>query len=463
MTEGGPQRPTSSDGSGSGRLAVIFRALSSRNYRLFFGGQLVSLIGTFLSQVATLWLVYRLAREGAHPEQAPLLLGIVGFATQLPMFLVAPLAGVWVDRLNRQYLLVGTQTLAMLQSLILGVLALTHVTIAEVTALALFQGLINAFDMPARQAFVVEMVEDRDVLPNAIALNSTMVHAARLIGPSLAGILIAAVGEGWCFILDGVTYAGVILALLAMRIAPRPSPQPHGVLAELREGFRYVRDFVPIRTMLLLMAIISLSGVPAFQVLMPIFGDALSGYHHGAELMGFFTGASGMGALVGALYLASRRTVVGLGRLISVAGMIYGVALVAFALSRHVWLSLMIAPLAGFGMIVTFASANTLMQTLTDDEKRGRVMSFYGMAFLGMTPFGILLAGLAARHLGPEIVGAGRTLAIAGVVCFLTSVWFATRLPIIRRIIRPIYVQKGILPEVATGLQRATAETTTRD
>jgi len=446
----------------SSALARVLRAFRSRNYALFFGGQIVSLVGTFLSQVATAWLVYRLARASDRPDSAALALGVVGFAGQIPLFVLAPFAGVWIDRLDRRRLLVATQTLAMLQSFALAYLAWTHITIPAVIALAFAQGLINAFDIPARQAFLVEIV-DREDLANAIALNSTMVHGARLIGPALAGLLIHEVGEAICFFIDGISYLGVIGALLFIRvlIAPRP-PRDTGLLDDLREGSRYVWSFRPIRALLLLMAITSLTGVPTLTILMPIFGDALGGDagvaaagDDGARTMGLLMGASGLGALAGAVYLASRRTVVGLGKVIVTAAVVFAAALVAFAFARSLWVALLIMPFAGFGMMANFASANTVLQTLADDDKRGRVMSFFTMAFIGMAPFGNLLAGAMTGWMGGGVVGARRTLLLAALVCFLAAVAFALRLPAMRRIVRPIYVEKGIIREVAKGMEAA--------
>ncbi len=463
------------------RFELILRAFRSRNYKLFFFGQLISMVGNFLTMVATAWLVYRLAKESAHPERAPFLLGVVGFAGQVPMFLLAPLAGVWVDRVNRQKLLVITQTLAMLESFALAALALAHViTIPEVICLSIFQGFVNAFDIPGRQAFLVEMVENRENLANAIALNSTLVHGARLIGPALAGLLIAWVGEGWCFLIDGTSYIAVIAALLAMRITPRPrrAGPERGIVHEFAEGFRYVWGFVPIRVLLMLMAVMSLTAMPALSVLMPIFADALSApsvgggggsaatvsasFSHGAETMGILMGMSGAGALVGAIYLAARRTVVGLGRVIFWAAVIFGIGLIAFSLARHLSVALLIVPFTGFGMIATFASANTLLQTLTDEDKRGRVMSFFTMAFIGMTPFGNLLIGSAAGYLAPGVGGARRAVMLAGAAALCAAIWFRLQLPSLRKIVRPIYVKKGILSEVATGMQAA-AEVTEKE
>lgn len=442
------------------RMQLFLRALRHRNYRLFFAGQLVSLIGTFLTQVATVWLVYSLTHKAW-------VLGVTGFVGQIPMFCIAPFAGVLVDRVNRRKMIVVTQILAMLQSFALAALALPHrINVIEIIALSLFQGLVNAFDMPARQAFLIEMVTDPADLANAIALNSTMVHGARLIGPALAGFLIYWVGAGWCFLLDGMSYIAVIAALLAMNIQPRNRPVRRSVLVELKEGLRYAYDVAPIRVLLLLMAVQSLSGIPAFTILMPIYGDYFGGAKHGAQTLGFLMAASGIGALAGALYLATRRTVVGLGRVIAVAGVVFGLALIAFSFSHQLWISLLIVPIGGCAMLIEFASANTVLQTLADDDKRGRVMSLFTAAFMGMTPFGNLLAGALAQGLAsPQLgqassamIGASRTLLIAGTICVLVSVNFAIKLPGLRSVVRPIYIRKGIIAaEVpATAIQTAT-------
>lgn len=424
-------------------LANMGRALRHRNYRLFFAGQGTSLIGTWLTRVATSWLVYRLTHSA-------FLLGVVGFATQIPTFLVAPLAGVLIDRWNRHRVLVLTQALAMLQSTLLAVFALTRtITVWHVLVLGTFQGLINAFDTPARQAFVVEMVDSRDDLSNAIALNSSTVNGARLVGPSVAGILIAAVGEGGCFAVDAVSYLAVIASLLAMRLSARPRPTHEvRVLVELREGFRYVVAVVPIRSILLLLAFVSLTGVP-YMVLMPIFAaQVLRG---GPYTLGLLTAGSGVGAMMGVLWLASRRGVLGLGRIICLAGGAFGAGLVGFGLSRWLWLSLPLIVLTGSGMMVQMAASNTLLQTLVEDDKRGRVMSFYTMAFFGMVPLGSLAAGT----LGDRI-GAPATVAWGGVATIVVVLLFARKLPHLRRLARPILVRRGILPELAEGLGHAT-------
>ena len=419
-----------------------FRALRSRNYRLFFGGQGVSLVGTWITRVATGWLVYRLTGSAA-------MLGVVGFAGQVPTFLLAPFAGVWVDRLDRYRVLVVTQVVSMLQSFALAALALSgRIDIAHVIALSAVQGIVNAFDTPARQAFLVEMVDDREDLPNAIALNSSMFNGARLVGPSVAGVVMAAVGEARCFLADGVSYLAVIASLLAMRVARRPRPATDKrVLQELAEGFRYAFGFAPIRALLLLLALVSLTGMP-YTVLMPVI--ATRTLHGGPHTLGFLMGASGVGALAGALYLASRRSVLGLGRIIPLAAALFGAGLVAFGLSRSLALSLVLMLATGSGFMVQMASSNTVIQTIVREDMRGRVMAFYTMAFMGTAPFGSLLAGVLA-----ESVGAPRTLVAGGVACIVGAALFARTLPRLRALVRPIYVERGILPEIASGLSSA--------
>lgn len=440
--------PTDANSTG---LRSIGRALSHRNYRLFFVGQGISLIGTWMTRIATSWLVFRLG----GPDAA-FLLGLVGFTGQIPTFLLAPIAGVLVDRWNRHRTLVVTQILAMVQSALLAVVAFAQqseaATLWQVTALSIFQGLINAFDMPARQAYLVEMISRKEDLPNAIALNSSLVNGARLVGPSLAGVLIALVGEGWCFLADAISYLAVIASLLAMQVTLRPR-QAHisHVGQETVEGFRYAFGFAPIRTLLLLLGLVSFMGMP-YTVLLPIFAaDILAG---GPYTLGFLSGASGVGALIGALYLASRQTVLGLGRLIVLATSAFGIGLIGLGLSHSLWLSLLMMLVAGFGMMVQMAASNTILQTIVEEDKRGRVMSFYSMAFFGMAPLGSLFAGSMAK-----VIGAPGTVEIGGIACILGAMLFAMRLPRLRELIRPIYTRMGILPEIASGLQAATEMT----
>jgi MFS family permease len=420
-----------------------WRALRHRNFRLFFGGQSISLIGTWMTRVATSWLVYRLTKSS-------LLLGTVGFAGQIPTFLLAPLAGVIVDRIDRRKVLVWTQTLAMLQSLALAWLTLSHrITIAEILALSVMQGFINAFDMPGRQSFMVKMVEDRTDLSNAIAINSSMVNVARLIGPSLAGLLIAATNEGWCFLVDGVSYIAVIVSLLMMRIT-RSQEQRHtsSMLEQLREGWDYVSGFMPIRTILSLFALLSLMGWP-FMVLMPIFAAQV--LHGGPHTLGFLMGAVGVGSLISALAMVARRSVRGLTGMIPIAAAAFGVGLIAFGLSTSLALSLPLMLLIGFGMMQGLTASNTIIQTLVDEKMRGRVMSYYTMAFVGMAPFGSLLAGTLAHA-----IGAPRTVIVSGVACILGALWFWFRIPHLRREMRPIYQRLGIVPQSNIAIEEST-------
>jgi MFS family permease len=409
----------------------LTRALAHRNYRLFFSGQSVSLVGTWITRVATSWLVYRLTHSA-------LLLGVVGFWGQIPSLVLSPFAGVFVDRWDRHKILVWTQVLSALQSLALAILALTNtITVVWIIVLQVAQGIINAFDTPARQSFVVQMVDDPADLPNAIALNSTMVNASRIIGPSIGGLIIAAVGEGWCFMIDAVSYIAVIASLLAMRVERRPVRSPGKMLDELRAGFKYVTGFAPVRTALTLLAIVATMGMP-YTVLMPII--ATNVLHGGAHTLGFLMTASGAGAVVGALYLASRRSVIGLGRIMMLATMSFGAGLVVFGLTRVFWLALIVLPFVGGGMMVEMASTNTILQTITEEHLRGRVMAFYTMAFLGTAPIGSLIAGIAASR-----IGASNTIILGGVACMMGGLWLALRLPSLRAQIRPIYAERGIL------------------
>jgi MFS family permease len=431
-----PKAENQERASAAGDFSHAWRALRHRNFRLFFGGQSISLIGTWMTRVATSWLVYRLTKSS-------LLLGTVSFAGQIPTFLLAPLAGVIVDRIDRRKVLVWTQALAMLQSLALAWLTLTHrINITEVLILSSMQGIINAFDMPGRQSFMVKMVEDRADLSNAIAINSSMVNVARLIGPSLAGILIAATNEGWCFLVDGISYIAVIASLMMMRVASATEPgRRTSMLAQLREGWDYVAGFPPIRTILLLFALLSLMGWP-FMVLMPIFAAQV--LHGGPHTLGFLMGAVGVGSLISALSLVVRRSVRGLGKMIPIAATAFGVGLICFGLSTNLWLSMALLLLAGFGMMQGLTASNTIIQTLVDEKMRGRVMSYYTMAFVGMAPFGSLLAGTLAH-----LIGAPRTVIVSGLACILGGLWFWTRLPGLRKDMRPIYERMGIIPQAS--------------
>jgi MFS family permease len=416
----------------------LTRALRHRNYRLFFSGQSVSLVGTWITRIATSWLVYRLTGS-------ELLLGVVSFCGQIPTLLLTPFAGVFVDRADRRHILLWTQVLSLLQSAALAVLTLTNViTVTHVLLLQIAQGLINAFDTPARQALVVEMVDNRDDVPNAIALNSSMVNGSRIIGPSIGGVIIALVGEGWCFALDAVSYVAVVISIALMRLTVRRRP-PHvtPMVDDLRTGWQYVANSLPIRSALILLAIVSTASMP-YTVLMPAI--AAQELHGGPNTLGLLMAASGVGALLGGIYLAGRRTIVGLGRVILIGTLTLGVSLLGFSVTTNVWLAAVLLAFTGGGFIVQMASTNTIIQTIVDESFRGRVMSFYTMAFFGTAPIGSLLGGLAADRIGAPL-----TIRIGAFVCLASAAWFAYMLPAIRKVVRPIYVERGIIaapPEV---------------
>lgn len=404
-----------------------------------------------MTRLATSWLVYRLTHS-------VLLLGIVSFAGQIVSLALGPFAGVWVERLNRRKLLVWTQAAAAVQSLALAALTLAHaVTLWEIVALTAFQGLINAFDMPGRQSFLVQMVDDRNDLSNAIAINSSMANGARLIGPAIAGIVIGAVGEGWCFLIDGVSYFAVIASLLLMRIKPPTIRRPAAsMLEQMREGWDYVRTFRPIRTILLLFSLMSLMGYP-YAVLLPVFAGQL--LHGSAYTLGWLTAASGIGALVSGLSLALRKSVAGLTRMLQISAATLGGALILFSLSHTLWLSLVLMVFVGFGLTQNASVSNTIIQSLVPEDKRARVMSYYTMAFFGATPFGSLLTGALAHRMG-----APHTLILNGAFCIAGSLWFTLELPAIRAIMRPIYQEMGLLTvsgvNPISGLQEAAGSLT---
>lgn len=422
------------------KLEALTRSLHSRNYRLFFSGQAISLIGTWMQQMALVWLVYQLT-------DSPFWLGVVGFCGQIPGFFISPVAGVLSDRWNLRRVLLATQSAAMVQAALLGILAATG-TIAmwQIVPLCLLSGFVNAFDMPARQAFMVQMVDRKADLPNAIALNSSIVNGARLIGPSLSGPLIALTGEAGCFLLNALSYVAVLWALWAMRVAPRePAQRNENVWQGLSAGFRYAVDFKPVRDILLLLMLISLAGLP-LGVLMPVFArSVLAG---GPYTLGFMTGASGVGALTAALYLASRSTVLGLGRQVALATAGLGLGLLTFSFSHQLGLSLVLLLVTGYCTMLDMAAINTLLQTIVDEDKRGRVMGLYATAFLGISPIGSLAIGFLA-----DSVGAAAAVQFCGLLCCAGGAVFGLRLPALRHQIRPIYARMGILPEIATGIQ----------
>ncbi|HMK21415.1 MAG TPA: MFS transporter, partial [Terriglobales bacterium] len=393
------------------------RALRHRNFQLFFSGQLISLTGTWMQTVAQSWLVYRITGSS-------LLLGSVGFASQIPVFLVAPVGGMVADRVNRHKVVISTQIASMILAFILAALTLTHtVKVWHIFVLAGLLGIVNAFDIPGRQSFLVDMV-GRDDLMNAIALNSSMFNGARVIGPAIAGILVAKIGEGWCFFLNGVSYMAVIAGLLLMRVhCPRRS-QSESPIDDIIEGFRWVEHTGPIRSLLLLLGLISLVGMP-YTVLMPIFADLI--LHGGAKGLGILMGFTGIGALLGALTLALRTGIRGLGKLISICCAGFGISLIMFSFSTRLWLSAIILIPVGFFIMLQMACSNTLIQSMVPDALRGRVMAVYSMMFMGMAPFGALLGGAIADRLGAPI-----TVAIGGAASIAGAIWFGRQLPIFR-------------------------------
>lgn len=418
----------------------MLRALGSRNYRLFFSGQLVSLLGNWMTQIATSWLVYRLTGS-------PLLLGAVGFAGQIPAFLLSPIAGVWVDRWPRQQLLIITQVLAMVQTLALAILALSgHIAMWHIIVLMVFKGFINAFDMPARQTFVVELVEDKADLSNAIALNSSMFNLARLLGPSIGGLLIALVGEGLCFLIDGLSYIGVIISLMKIKVPALVEKKQVSPVQQLVDGCRYAFGFPPIRAIILLIGSVSLMGMP-YAVLMPIIADKVLG--GGPGTLGVLMAFSGVGALTSALILAARKSVRGLTRLIPLSTAAFGFTLLVFSYSSWLWLSLVAITIMGYAMIQQNAACNTILQTIVEPDKRGRVMSLYTMSFMGMMPLGSLWAGALA-----ERIGAQKTLYISGLASIAIAFWFYRQLPQMSKYIRPIYLRMGIIPRVPKKPQK---------
>jgi MFS family permease len=442
MKDGAPPGPQPAR-----RLHTTLRALRHPNFRIFTIGQSISLVGTWMQQVAVGWLVYRLT-------QSPLLLGLVSFASLAPGFVIAPFAGVLADRYNKHRIVIITQVVMMLQALALGTLILTdHVSTGWILLLMTVLGVATGFDIPARQSFLIDMVDDRADLPNAIALNSSIFNGARLVGPAIAGFAIAAIGEGWVVIVNGVSYVAVLAGLFAMRLRPRSVPAERGpILRRLAEGFSYAFGFGPIRALLLLVATVSLLGVP-FTVLLPVIATEVLG--GGPRTLGMLMAATGFGALTGALYLAGRSTVVGLGRVIVITATLFGTSLILFSFSRHLVLALPLLAMAGFGMMAQMASSNTVLQTVVEDDKRGRVMSFYTMAFMGTAPFGSLLLGsIANRYDAATAIGLG------GGACVIAALAFGRRLPVLREMVRPIYERLGVLPEVARGIQAATHQAT---
>jgi MFS family permease len=407
-------------------LPALLRSLRHRNYRLFFTGQLISLIGTWMDTVAEAWLVYRLSHSA-------LLLGLAAFASQIPVFLFAPLGGVLADRYDRRKILLWTQALSGVQAMILAILTLTHhVTIWQVIVLAAGLGLVNAVDMPTRQAFVVDMVK-RDDLMNAIALNSSMFNGARVVGPAVAGLVVAAVGEGWCFFANAVSYIAVItgLAMMTTREYVRRE-QVKSAVHEIMEGFRFVLHERPVRALLMLLGVVSLFGM-SYSVLMPIFADQV--LHAGPRGLGLLMGSAGVGALCGAVTLAMKQETHGLGQWVSLGATGFGTALILFGQSRWLWLSCLVLLGAGYAMMVQMSSSNTLIQSMVPDRLRGRVMAIYAATFMGMAPVGALVSGTLAHRIGaPYAVGLG------GVMCIAAGGAFAVARPALRPLARRLIV-----------------------
>lgn len=426
------------------RWQVALRSLRHRNFQLFFSGQLISLVGTWMQTVAQSWLVYKLTGSG-------LLLGSVGFASQIPVFLVAPIGGITADRGNRQRIVIGTQISSMILAFILAALTLTHrITIPEIFVLAALLGVVNAFDIPGRQAFLVDMV-GKDDLMNAIALNSSMFNGARVIGPAVAGVLVARLGEGWCFFANGVSYIAVIIGLLLMKVHAPAKASPHSSPMEhLREGFQFVSRTAPIRALLILLGIVSVTGMP-YVVLMPIFADkilrsggqelaSLIGSHDlGAIRLGILMGAAGVGALLGALTLAARSGVKGLGRWVAVCCAGFGISMILFAFCRSFWLSVLFLLPVGYFIMLQMAASNTLIQVMVPDALRGRAMAVYSMMFMGMAPVGSILGGALSDR-----IGAPWTVAIGGLASVVGAWWFSLQLPKIRVEARQLIIAQAM-------------------
>ena len=444
IPENAPAAPAETAPEPGLRWQAAGRALRHRNFQLFFGGQLISLIGTWMQTVAQSWLVYKLTGSG-------LLLGAVGFSSQIPVFLFAPIGGITADRMNRQRVVIATQTISMLLAFVLAALTLTgKVQVWHVFVLAASLGVVNAFDIPGRQSFLVDMVGKEDLM-NAIALNSSMFNGARVIGPAVAGILVARLGEGWCFFVNGVSYIAVIIGLLLMRVESAPRFSTKGSpLDHIVEGFQFVEHTAPIRTLLLLLGVVSVTGMP-YVVLMPIFADrvlhgggqelaSLIGAHDlGAVRLGILMGAAGVGALLGALTLAMRSGVKGLGRWVAVCCAGFGVSLMLFAASKIFWLSVVLLLPVGYFIMLQMAASNTLIQSMVPDALRGRVMAVYSMMFMGMAPIGALLGGAISDRLGAPV-----TVAMGGLAAVAGAWWFGVQLPKIRVEARRLIVAQSM-------------------
>ena len=414
---------------------IMFRALKHKNFKLFVSGQSFSLVGTWVQQIAMTWLVYRMTNSA-------FMLGVIGFSSQIPLFVFSPIAGVFADRWDRHKVLLVIQISALIQALFLSIIVFAgYVQIWHLIFLSVILGTINAFDIPVRQAFMFDMLDNNQKdLSNAIAINSSMVNSTRLIGPSIAGILISTVGEGWCFALNSLSYIAVVISLLRMKdISQRKNMVKTNIVEELKEGFQYTFGFKPIKYLLLFLALVSLMSTP-LTLLAPVFAKQV--FHGGASIYGFLMGAYGIGALFGAIYLLNRKSVVGLGKLIAAAVIVLSISMIAFSISTIFWISIILIAISGLGMLFQIVSTNTLLQTISDENKRGRVLSFYSMAFIGMAPFGSLIFGSVAHLIGPQ-----DTIIIGSIFCLAGAAFFAKKLPVIRPIVRPIYKRLGLMLE----------------
>jgi MFS family permease len=421
-----------SDGNKPARIKIAFRSLRYRNYRLFFSGQSVSLVGTWMQRIAMPWLVY-------HMTGSAFLLGIVGFAGQIPTFILSPVAGVFTDRWSRYNVLFITQVLSMIQAFILAWLCLAGtIRIWEIVVLSILLGCVNAFDVPARHSFVIDMVEKKEDLGNAIALNSLMFNGARLIGPSVAGVMLASMGEGVCFLINAISYVFIIISLLMMKVRQKEiTKKDTHIFDELKDGLSYIFGYAPIKHLLVLLTITSLMGM-SYTVLMPVYAKEI--LHGESHTYGFLMGAAGFGALMGALFLASRESVIKLGKIVPASAILFGAGLITLSFSGNFPVSLVLMLIIGLGAMMQTAASNTILQTITDDDKRGRVMSFYTMAIMGTAPFGALIAGTLAK-----IIGTPATIFIGGVASVSGALIFLRKLPRLKIIVRPVYVRMGLI------------------
>lgn len=413
-------------------LQHIIRSLESKNYRLFFTGQSLSVFGTMLTQTAMIWVVYSLTKSA-------LFLGLVGFVSQVPNFIMAPFAGVFIERWNRRNILISTQAINMTISLILAILALTKViNIEQIICLSIFQGLVSSFDIPARYAFINDVIEKKEDISNATALHSSLITGSRIIGPAIAGFLIASLGPGYCFLIDAISYIGVISALLAVEVKVENKLMPNSTLLQkMKEGFTYAFEFLPIRSILMLMALLSFMGMP-YKTLLPIF--AIQILHGNSTTLGFLMGSSGIGALIACIYLSSRTSVLGFSNIIALAPVTFGAGLIVFCLSHNFIICLIMLTVLGCSSLLEYSSSNAVLQTITEDDKRGRVMSMYTMSLMGTIPFGeLFLGGLANK------IGAPDALIYGGACCISGGLIFSLILPDLKKLICPVYKKKGIV------------------